>query len=311
MTGCSSGRYRTEEGMVWNTVYHITYDSDKDLSDSILVIFNEIDNSLSPFNNASVVSKINRNESPLSDSHFKKVFLKSQEINEKTGGMFDPTVAPLIRAWGFGHGHTVTADTLRIDSLLTLVGITKTSLHADSLVKENPNIEFNFSAIAKGYGVDCIADMLKRNGVTNFLVEVGGEIRASGVNPSGDKWTIGIDKPLINESGTVEDIISQVSVTDAGVATSGNYRNYHKDASSATFGHTISPLTGRPIQTDILSATIIAPTCMDADAIATSCMALGLQKSLELCSSLSYAALFVTTDLKVVTNQAFDSLNSK
>lgn len=321
---CSGTAYRDAEGIAWNTAYHISYESELDLGDSVRMIFNEIDRSVSAFNDTSTVSRINRNETVHVDTHFRNVYNKSREINQATDGMFDPTLAPLIRAWGFGQGHEVSADTLRIDSLLNFVGITKTRLDGEQLYKENPNIEFNFSALAKGYGVDGIASMLERNGVSNYLVEVGGEIRASGVNRSGNQWTVGIDTPVPDEDKADNSPMTTISATDFGMATSGNYRNFQKTSESGTFGHTISPLTGRPVSTDLASVTIIVPAgtqpqsdlpatdnawpCMTADAIATSCMALGLEASQELCSRLRVAALFITTDLKVVTNPAYRAL---
>lgn len=326
--GCSSsGDFRSAEGLVWNTVYHITYESDCDLNDSIATVFNEIDRSVSVFNDSSTVSRINRNETTLTDRHFRTVYNMSRKIHEAANGQFDPTLAPLIRAWGFGQGHTVSADTLRLDSLLRIVGIKKTSLKNDSIYKEDPNIEFNFSALAKGYGVDCIASMLERNGVSNYLVEVGGEIRASGVNRSGRQWTIGIDTPVPDEDKTDNSPMTTISVSDIGLATSGNYRNFQETSASGTFGHTISPATGRPVATDLASVTIIVPSppqsrselqvtddafpCMTADAIATACMALGLEESQDLCARLRVAALFITADLKVITNPAYRALSQR
>lgn len=321
--------YHTDEGMAWNTIYHITYNSPRDFSDSIRMIFNDIDLSVSAFNDSSTVSLINRNRTAATDVHFRNVYRKSLEINEMSYGMFDPTLAPLIRAWGFGQGHTISADTLRLDSLLDLVGIRRTelrpdSLYGDILYKENPGIEFNFSALAKGYGVDCIADMLERNGVEDYLVEVGGEIRASGVNRQGKPWTIGIDMPLPDEQKDSSSPISTISITDIGLATSGNYRNYQSTSKSGTFGHTISPITGRPVTTDLASVTIIVPAgyqsqterhvaeeafpCMTADAIATACMTLGLEESQHLCTRLRIAALFITTDLRIISNPAYRAL---
>lgn len=297
--------YRMAEGMAWNTMYHITYESDKNLEDSILAVFNIIDNSVSAFNENSTVSKINRNESSVVDSHFRRVYEKSKEVSEASGGMFDPTLAPLIKAWGFGKGHTVSADTLRLDSLLAIVGLSKTRLQGDTLIKENPEIQFNFSAIAKGYGVDCMAEMLERNGVKNYLVEIGGEIRAMGVNQHGKLWTIGIDRPEPDEVKSDGSPLSIISLSDIGMATSGNYRNYQTTTASGSFGHTISPLTGHPVDSGLAAVTIIAPTCMEADALATTCMVIGLEKGLALCQVYNVAALFITKDMEVVTNDIF------
>lgn len=302
--GCSPKEVRHFDGMVWNTMYHITYESDTDLSDSILYIFDEIDSSLSPFNQNSVVSAVNTNTSLDVDRHFQRVYEASRRINEESGGAFDPTLAPIIRAWGFGQGHEVSADTLYIDSLLNLVGIDKTELKGLKLTKSVPAIEFNFSAIAKGYGVDCVAEMLTRNRVDNFLVEVGGEIRASGLNPQGNSWTIGIDKPSAEAS--VGESIEKIRIGNEAVATSGNYRNYHEN-NGKQFGHTISPQTGRPIATDVISATVIAPSCMQADALATSCMVLGSVEGLQLCNRLNVAVMMIKPDMSIVTNQAFSS----
>lgn len=306
MASCSKrAGFKYEEGIAWNTLYHITYESDIDLRDSILIIFNGIDSSLSPFNERSVVSKINSNISDSVDIHFIKVFQESLKINRESEGAFDPTLAPIIRAWGFGQGHVVSNDTLRLDSLLQITGIHKTQLADNRIIKENPEIEFNFSALAKGYGVDCIADMLERNGVRNYLVEVGGEIRASGHNPSGSLWKIGIDYP--SSDSTKGAIIRNIRIENSAVATSGNYRNFHEQ-DNRRFGHTISPVDGRPAETDVISATVIAPECMEADAIATSCMVLGSEKALNLCTRLRVGVMLIKSDMSVVVNPAFESL---
>lgn len=308
MTACSRKEYRYAEGIAWNTGYHITYESVEDLSDSIIAVLNEIDASLSPFNEQSTVSKINDNRDLTTDTHFTAVFKESQRINKLSGNAFDPTLAPLIRAWGFGQGHEVSADTLRIDSLMQFVGIDKTQLKDNSLLKENPEIEFNFSALAKGYGVDCIAEMLCRNEVTNFLVEVGGEIRASGHNPSGAKWGIGIDVP--QEGASSGETAENIFVEKVAVATSGNYRNF-QESGSIKFGHTISATTGRPVQTDVVSATVVSTSCMEADALATCCMALGSEKALELCNSLQAGLLLILQDGTISSNVYLKQLLKK
>lgn len=300
--------YRFEEGIAWNTLYHITYDSPSDLSDSISRIFVEIDASLSPFNPESTVSKINDNRTESVDNMFREVYHASSHINRESGGLFDPTLAPLIRAWGFGQGHEVNADTLKIDSLLNIVGISKTTIQGTRIIKENSSTEFNFSALAKGYGVDCIADMLERNGVNNYLVEVGGEIRASGVNPKGNKWSIGIDRPL--ENGQPGDAVTTLYVNEAAVATSGNYRNFH-DRGGKRFGHTISPETGRPVQTDVISATVVAPSCMEADALATCCMVMGSEKALPFCTGMRVGVMLILEDMSVVSNAAFNAFTGQ
>ena len=298
--------YRQENGIAWNTSYHISYDSSESLSDSILRIFNEIDASLSPFNENSTVARINRNLTDSTDVMFEKVYGKSAIFYMRTHGAFDPTLGPVIRAWGFGEGHEVSADTARIDSLMKFVGLGTTKLDGHRLIKKDPRTEFNFSAIAKGFGVDCIAKMFIHNNVENFLVEVGGEIRVGGHNPHGKPWAIGIDRPDANASQG--DIVSTLYLTEGSVATSGNYRNYHH-AEGNTFGHTISPSNGRPVATDVISATVVTPaSCADADALATICMVTGSEKALKLCNRMKVGVMLILNDMTVVTNETFDSL---
>lgn len=301
--GCGrNNEYRTAEGIVWSTSYHIIYNAPVDLTDSINAVFNEVGSSLSVFDKNSLVSRVNSSDSVAIDSHFHKVYEKSKVINKSSDGMFDPTLSPLITAWGFGKGHIPTSDTLRLDSLLNLTGLRRTRLEGNLLIKENPLIQFNFSAIAKGYGADCVAEMLSRNGATSYLVEVGGEIAAHGMNPDGKPWRISIDSPNSKDSGNLNhESFSIVEMTEGGLATSGNYRNYHSEKNKR-FGHTISPITGRPITTDIISATILASDCMTADAIATACMTLGSTGAIEMCKQLKCHYLLILTDMSVISN---------
>ena len=306
LVGCGSVGFRTNDGMVWNTTYHIVYEGEDDMRDSIMAILREVENSVSFFNDSSIVSKVNRHKEFEVDGHFRKVYEMSREIYTKTNGMFDPSLGPLIEAWGFGKGHEPTADTLRIDSLLAMVGIDKTRLNGNSLIKENENTRFNFSALAKGYGVDCVAEMFMRNGIENFLIEIGGEIRCLGHNSRNQDWTISIDSPSEGDMNLLHVSITEIRLRAGAVATSGNYRNYHETA-SGRYGHTISPESGRPIKTNVLSATVIAETAMLADALATSCMAMGSEGAFSLCDEMNCAAMLVLDDLSVVTNEKFKS----
>lgn len=296
-------RYLYEEGMVWNTLYHITYESDVDLADSIFHCFNTIDNSLSPFNAESTVSRVNKNITDTVDSNFITVYNESLRINTASEGAFDPTLGPVIKAWGFGQGHTISSDTSRVDSLMSFVGISKTELSDNRLIKSDPRTEFNFSALAKGYGVDRIAEMFLANGVENFLIEIGGEIRTSGHNSKGNKWSIGIDRP--DQESTAGETVITIYVNDASVATSGNYRNYHTSANNQTFGHTISPITGKPVATEVISATVITDQCITADAIATACMVMGKDKSITLCSQMKVGVILIFNDFSIYTNDIF------
>ena len=292
---CQRSDYRHAEGMVWHTAYHVTYESSRDLTDSIISVFNEVGSSLNVFDPNSLASVVNRRDSVEVDRHFREVYDMSVKVNRLTSGAFDPTLGPLITAWGFGKGHKASSDTLRLDSLLALTGVARTRIHDGVLIKSDARMQFNFSAIAKGYGADCVAEMLARNGSANYLVEIGGEIRCGGRNESGGYWRVSVDRPSYSDDASHE---SQcvVSVTGCGLATSGNYRNFHVEGGSR-YGHTISSRTGRPVQTDVISATVIAQTCMEADALSTSMMAMGSEKSKGLAARLRYPTLLVLSDL--------------
>lgn len=305
---CSGGnKYRQMSGLVWNTEFHITYQHSIALDDSITRVLDEVGESLSVFNPNSLVSKVNEADSLPVDNHFKRVYEMSCLVNRLSRGRFDPTISPLIDAWGFGHGHTPTADTLRIDSILQFTGLEKTRLKNGVILKTDRRLGFNFSAIAKGYGCDAVGEMLKRNGVTNFLVEIGGEILMSGSAPDHGKWKVGIDRPVVGSASPGRDMQAVISLTNMGMATSGNYRNFHKEK-GMNFGHTILPSTGRPVQTDILSATVVAPSAMEADALATACMALGSYSAKDIINSLGYPAIFILSHDSVWLSPAMDKL---
>ncbi len=309
--GCnrSDKQWHTESGGVWNTLYNVAYLGSENLADSIMEVFNKVGLSLSAFDSKSMLSRINAGEDIVVDSAFKKVYLASLMVNEKSGGMFDPTVAPLIRAWGFGKGHAVTADTsaLAVDSILQFVGIKKTRLMPDDhLKKDDPRITFNFSAIAKGYGVDAIAEMLERNGVENYLVEVGGEIRTKGKSRRGDSWIVGVDSP---EEGNIpgQQLSATVILENMAMATSGNYRNFHQSGNNK-FGHTINPLTGRPQTTKIVSATVVAKECMMADAYATAIMAMTPEEAQKMINEEKLCAMIILADGSVTSTDSFKKI---
>ncbi len=269
--------YRTARGQTWGTFYNITYRSDTDLADSIQATMAQIDASLSTFNATSLVSRINRGETAVADTLFAEVFAESQRISKLSAGMFDPTVMPLVNLWGFGPAEAGSEPTeAQIDSALATVGIGRCRLDSATMTVERPTpaTTFDFSAIAKGYGCDRVARMLRRNGCTDYLVEIGGEITLSGVNPQGEQWRVQIDAPVESKSDPSHTRAAMISATDCGIASSGNYRNYRDTDSGTRIGHTISPLTGRPAASQLLAVTVIAPTTMKADALATACMAM-------------------------------------
>ena len=274
-------RFFTNEGVVWTTEYHITYEASHDLGDSIQLIFNNLDMSVSPYNKASLITSLNENTSSRVDAYVKRLMAASTEVNRMSGGAFDPTVMPLVNAWGFGYKSGKMPSRAQLDSILVLVGMDKVKLVGRKIVKADPRIMLDCSAIAKGYAVDKIALMLKRKGVENFLVEVGGERVAAGTNPKGKEWSIGVTKPVDDSLSVNSDLQMILTMTDCALATSGNYRNYYvKDGHK--YAHTINPKTGNPAESNSLSATIVAPSCAEADAYATACMVVGKDKALQI-----------------------------
>lgn len=281
--GRSSQTLKTINGLAQGSTYSITYFSENQLVEKKQIdsIIEVIDLSMSTYREESLISQINQNQPLIIDEHFKKVFLMSKKIHHQSDGFFDPSIGLLIDAWGFGKNeHHNPPNKSTIDSLLLLVGLDKINLtHEDIFQKENPYIQLNFNAIAQGYTCDVIADFLKQKNITNFIVEVGGEMVVSGKNQQKQKaWAIGIDNPLQNPDEPRE--IIQVLEIQGGLATSGNYRKVWTDSlTGKKYVHTINPKTGYPEQSDLLSATVIAPTAMEADAYATTLMAIGLEKS--------------------------------
>ena len=280
--GNNTATYRNEKGLIFGTMYSITYEHDKSLRLDIDKELDQFDASLSMFNENSLISRINRNEDVTVDSLFSKVFNEAMHVSSITDGCFDITVAPLVNAWGFGFTEEIAPSQAKIDSLLEIVGWEKVQLDAEGkVVKQNPRTMLDCSAIAKGYAVDVIADLLKRKGVKNYMVDIGGEVDVAGVNPSGGFWRIGINKPDDDPESRNQDLQTILEISDKGIATSGNYRNfYYKDGMK--YAHTIDPKTGRPVQHSILSSTVIANECVVADALATAFMVMGLDRAKEL-----------------------------
>lgn len=272
-------QWRLCEGAVWNTTYRITYCAPEDLNDSILAVSRQVENSLSPFAEGSLISRINRSETDSADLLISRVFEISRNVNKLSGGLFDPTVSPVVNLWKFGYTGKVDADSVyepsaaQLDSALRLVGIAECSVIDGRLVKKASGTTFNFSAVTKGYACDLILEMLERNGADNAMVEIGGEVAVAGISPRGDTWRLQIDAPVFSEDSVIHKPLEIIEVKDCGIATSGNYRNFHRDAAGRRVGHTIDPRTGRPATSEFLSVTVVAPTCAEADAYATALMA--------------------------------------
>lgn len=270
--------YQQTQGLIFGTVYTMTYQHPEDLKIEIEKELKRFDASLSPFNDSSVISRVNRNEDIITDTLFQNVFNRSMQLSEETNGAFDITIAPLANAWGFGFKKGEWPNEHTIDSLLELVSYKAVSLEEGKVVKKDPRIMISCSAIAKGYATDVLAQLLQRKGIKNYMVDIGGELALKGVNPRNESWRIGINKPIDDSLSVNQELQMVLQLTDRGVATSGNYRNfYYKDGKK--YAHTIDPRTGYPVQHRILSATVVAQDCMTADALATAFMVMGQEEA--------------------------------
>ena len=272
--------YRQLEGPIFGTYYHITYQGEEDFQNEINEALKQVDQSLSPFNPTSIITKINNNEPVAVDQMFADVYGIARKVSEDTDGAFDITVAPLVNLWGFGFKQGTPPSDKSVDSLRQVVGYQKVKLTGNKVEKSDPRVMLDCSAVAKGYGSDVVATLLERHGVTNYMVEIGGEIVVMGVNEKQQPWRIGVNRPTDDPTQSSTELETVLSLTDVAMATSGNYRNfYYKDGKK--YAHTIDPSTGRPVQHSLLSATVLAPRCATADAYATSFMVMGLEKAKE------------------------------
>lgn len=279
--------YISNSGEIFYTSYHIKYEYSKSLEREILDELERFELSLNPFRENTIITKINENITVEPDSMFLDVFNKSIEVSKNTGGKFDITASPLIDAWGFGFKNIDNVTPEIIDSLLQFVGYEKIFVNKEGLIeKTDSRVQINTSAISKGYSCDLVAHLFDTLGIENYMVEIGGEVVAKGVNDKGVCWRIGVDKPVNDSTGMLHDLQTIVSLCNKSLATSGNYRNYYvKDGKK--YAHTIDPQTGYPSEQDLLSVTIIADDCMTADAYATAFMAMGRDKAKEVAQNIS------------------------
>lgn len=252
--------YQQNKGFVFGTIYNITYQSEEDLMDEIEAELQKIDLEFSMFNEQSTVARINRGETVNRSPMFEEVYQLAQTIHRETDGAFDITVAPLVNAWGFGFKHESMPTAQQVDSLLKV------------------RDQLDFAAIAKGYGSDAIARLLRKHEIQNFMVDIGGEIVTQGVSEKRVPWKIGVTKPTDDSLSVSTDLQTVLNVTDIAMATSGNYRNFYYKGGKK-YAHTIDPKTGYPVQHSLLSATVLAKDCASADAYATAFMVLGMERA--------------------------------
>jgi thiamine biosynthesis lipoprotein len=268
--------YQKCAGTIFGTTYHITYQYDEDLQPELEARMKEVDNALSMFNKESIISKVNNNQPVELNEMFVEVFQQAQKISEDTNGAFDITVAPLVNAWGFGFKNEQMPDKHAVDSLMAIVGYQKVSYDGKHIMKRDPRITLDCSAIAKGFGVDVVARLLEEKGIDNYMVEIGGEVVTHGISEKRVPWKIGVTKPTDDPLQEGNELQTVLNLTDKAMATSGNYRNFYYKG-KRKYAHTIDPKTGYPVQHSILSATVLTNRCMRADAYATAFMVMGFE----------------------------------
>ena len=263
-------------GEVFGTSYSVIYDSDTNYQKQFDSLFYVINKSMSTYQANSDISKINRNEAFNIDAHFVHVFDASKEIYKQTQGVFDPTIGAVVNAWDFGpEGKIASLDSLKIDSLMLSVGLDKVKRNNFKIEKQNPNTFIDFNAIAKGYGVDVIGLFLEDKNIANYLVEIGGEIRARGKNVvKQSAWKVGVEEPHFDST---QSVLKAISLHDEAMATSGTYRKFKTDSLGNRYSHIIDAKTGYPSKTNLLSISVIAKDCMTADAYATAFKAMGIE----------------------------------
>lgn len=268
------------EGFVFGTTYHITYLNKVNHQKPIDSLFFLINKSLSTYMPTSDISKINKGDSTVVvDDFFVEVFNKAKKIYKETDGYFDPTIGRLIDAYGFGSGkEKKDLSKEEIEELMNGVGFDKVKLNERRVYRDNSNIEFNVNAFAKGYGVDVIGRFLESNNIQNYIVEIGGEIRARG-NKQGKPWVVAIEKPNVDGTRSIQ---KEINLIDESMATSGNYRKYKMNAKGEKIVHTVNPKTGLAQESNLLSVSVrMKGDCADVDAYATAFLAMGLEKTKE------------------------------
>lgn len=277
INSCNSSNYELLEGYAQGTTFRIIYNSSNNYNIEIYQMLKEFDNSLSTYEDSSTISLINKNDPEVKlNDLFVDFINKSRSVYEKSDGYFDITVGPLVNAWGFGVAKEFNSDSSSIDSIMQFVGMDKIKIENNKLIKNDPRIYLDGNAIAQGQSVDFIASLFEKEGLKNYMIEIGGEVRTKGVNEQGKPWRIGIDKPIENAEN--RELQAIINLKNKSLATSGNYRKFY-ELNGIKYAHSINPKTGYPVRDILLSATIIADECSLADAYATACMVMGFEKA--------------------------------
>ena len=295
MAGCEKPQqYVKSSGEMLGTFMQVTAltEAGSDvIYDRMMSLDKEAKASMSIFDESSLLSRVNRNETDSLDAHIIHCLELARRVTERSGGYYDVTVAPLVEAYGFA-GKERSAE-VNVDSLMQFVGVEKLSIENGRLIKSDERVRIDFNSIAKGYVVDMAAEELEAMGSGNYLVDIGGEVRCRGRNPQGGAWRVGIETPYDGNNVMGGSIQQVISLTDCSMATSGNYRRFYLDALGRKVAHTIDPRTGLSAVTDLLSATVIAPTCAEADAFGTMFMAMGSERAIALAREMAADGVMV------------------
>lgn len=280
-SACKKVPYYKYEGYIQGTTFSVIYQCKNDIAPKIDSLLNRFNQSLDNYDSTSIISQVNLNHNPVTDSLFEYMFQTSQKVWQETNGRFDITVAPLANAWGFGYKTGQMPDSTTIDSLVQFVGFEKIELKNHHIVKTDPRVKIIGNAIAQGMSVDYVSAYLESIGVINYMVEIGGELFAKGESNSQKEWLIGIDKPIQDSLVSDRQIMTKIMLNNKAVATSGNYRKYHIIDGHA-MGHALNPKTGYPEMSEILSATVIHDQCIFADAWATALMLMDAESAMNI-----------------------------
>ncbi len=313
---CNSSNNNVEKiqfsGNAQGTYYAVTYyDSlSRNFKPQIDSLLNDFDQTASLWVDSSLLRRINSNQTSNLNSLMIDLVDKSMYISQFTNGYFDITIGKLVNAWGFGFSNPMALDSCIVDSLKQYVGYNKLQIKDSVLLKENPNIEMDFNAIAQGYSSDLIADFLLSKGINNLLVDIGGEVVARGSKPNGNMWVVGIEKPANNKYSS-QQVDVKINLDNMAVVTSGNYRKYYEN-DGVKYSHTINPFTGFPVSHTLLSVSVLAPKAWEADAMATAFMVMGLEKSLKFLEhNPSYEVYFIydqNGEYKTYSTEGFETV---
>lgn len=286
--------YRRNAGFVFGTNYNLIYRSDSDLCQAVLDRLAKYDSSLSVYNPSSLLSQLNEGDSVVADTMMLHVLLSAKRFHRFSGGAFDITVEPLSRHWRFTRDlvdDTISTEQWRglvqgLDTVMPLIGLDKVSISGSVVRKADRRMKINANALAEGFGIDVAAGVLEEHGVTDYMVEIGGEIHCRGLNPKGHKWRIGIDKPIEGSGLLNRQMQRVIAISGGAVSTSGGYRQCYHVADGRRVQHTIDPRTGMPVSHSMESVTVTGPNTMTTDALCTALMVMGPDSALQKIDSL-------------------------